>query len=156
MFVKVTDGEVDRYPYTMNDLLRDNPQTSFPKNSQLTDFSGYGVHPVEHDSEPAYDANTQRISHSKVPVMKNGAWVITKTVVALNDEQISARYAAHATKVREERDALLADSDWTQMNDSPLDTTARTSWATYRQELRDISTQSGFPYSVTYPEKPSV
>lgn len=156
MFVKVTNQQVDRYPYSVNDLLRDNPQTSFPQSPQSALLSDFGVFPVIHDVEPSYEPNTHRISHSDVPVLRSGEWVVTKTVVALNDEQIAARYAAHAAKVREERDALLTDSDWTQMNDSPLDTTARTSWATYRQELRDISTQSGFPYSVTYPEKPSV
>lgn len=156
MFVKVTNQQVDRYPYSVNDLLRDNPQTSFPQSPQGALLNEFGVFPVTHDAEPSYDPNTQRISHSDVPVLRSGEWVVTKTVVSLTDEQVAARYAAHATKVREERDALLADSDWTQMNDSPLDTTARTSWATYRQALRDITAQDGFPYNVTYPTEPEV
>lgn len=53
--------------------------------------------------------------------------------------------------VRQERDALLAASDWTQVADAPVDQTA---WATYRQELRDIPDQENFPSEVTWPVAP--
>ena len=46
---------------------------------------------------------------------------------------------------RATRNKLLADSDWTQMNDSPLTNEAKTAWATYRQELRDISDLDAWP-----------
>ena len=59
--------------------------------------------------------------------------------------------AEQASAVRQSRSDKLADCDWTQVADSPVDKTA---WATYRQALRDITTQSGFPWSVTWPESP--
>lgn len=46
---------------------------------------------------------------------------------------------------RTTRNKLLADSDWTQMNDSPLSNEDKTSWATYRQELRDMSDLASWP-----------
>jgi hypothetical protein len=46
---------------------------------------------------------------------------------------------------RTTRNKLLADSDWTQMNDSPLTNEAKTAWATYRQELRDMSDLAAWP-----------
>jgi hypothetical protein len=46
---------------------------------------------------------------------------------------------------RTTRDKLLADSDWTQMNDSPLTNEAKTAWATYRQELRDLTDLDAWP-----------
>ena len=46
---------------------------------------------------------------------------------------------------RKTRNDLLADSDWTQMNDSPLTNEQKTAWATYRQELRDISDLDAWP-----------
>ena len=46
---------------------------------------------------------------------------------------------------RTTRNKLLADSDWTQMNDSPLSNEDKTSWATYRQELRDMSDLAAWP-----------
>jgi hypothetical protein len=59
--------------------------------------------------------------------------------------------AEQAKSVREQRSTKLADCDWTQVADSPVDKTA---WATYRQALRDITTQSGFPWTVTWPDAP--
>jgi hypothetical protein len=56
-----------------------------------------------------------------------------------------------ATAARSERDILLSASDWTQVADAPVDQAA---WATYRQSLRDIPQQAGFPSNVTWPSKP--
>jgi len=56
-----------------------------------------------------------------------------------------------AANVRQRRDAKLTDSDWTQTADAPVDKTA---WATYRQSLRDVPSQSGFPNEVTWPTEP--
>ena len=54
-------------------------------------------------------------------------------------------------EVRAQRNKLLADSDWTQMPDAPQANKA--AWATYRQALRDITTQSD-PFAITWPVAP--
>lgn len=59
--------------------------------------------------------------------------------------------AATATQVRAERDAKLAACDWRASSDVTLST----EWRTYRQALRDLPAQSGFPNSVTWPTEPS-
>lgn len=56
-------------------------------------------------------------------------------------------------QARAKRESLLIESDWTQMPDAPVDKAA---WATYRQALRDITQQSGFPHDVVWPTKPEV
>ena len=56
-----------------------------------------------------------------------------------------------AAKIRTERDIKLTESDWTQVADAPVDKAA---WATYRQALRDIPSQAGFPNEVTWPVEP--
>jgi len=56
--------------------------------------------------------------------------------------------------IRAQRDALLTACDWTQLPDSPLPAATKTAWATYRQDLRDITGQAGFPASVTWPVAP--
>ena len=53
--------------------------------------------------------------------------------------------------VRQERNAKLSSSDWTQVADAPVD---KAVWATYRQALRDITAQSGFPWTITWPDAP--
>lgn len=50
------------------------------------------------------------------------------------------------------RNSLLQSSDWTQLPDVPLET--KQAWATYRQALRDITTQEGYPFNVIWPTKP--
>lgn len=54
-------------------------------------------------------------------------------------------------QVRQRRNKLLARSDWTQVPDAPVDHAA---WANYRQALRDVTKQSGFPENVIWPEVP--
>jgi hypothetical protein len=59
---------------------------------------------------------------------------------------------AAAQAFRYNRDRLLAASDWTQVADAPVDAAA---WATYRQALRDVPQQEGFPDNITWPEAPA-
>ena len=59
-----------------------------------------------------------------------------------------------ATQARTERDALLTACDWTQMSDSPLSDEAKAAWAEYRQALRDLPKQAGFPENIEWPEEP--
>ena len=77
-------------------------------------------------------------------------------LVDLTAEEIAAKQAKDtawasgvndliAAEHRETRNKLLTDSDWTQMNDSPLTNEVKTAWATYRQELRDLSDLDAWP-----------
>ena len=59
--------------------------------------------------------------------------------------------AEQAKNVRASRATKLAECDWTQVADAPVD---KAVWATYRQALRDITAQSGFPWTVTWPDAP--
>lgn len=56
-----------------------------------------------------------------------------------------------ASEARAQRNALLSASDWTQVADAPVDQAA---WATYRQALRDITVQVGFPETINWPVAP--
>jgi hypothetical protein len=57
-----------------------------------------------------------------------------------------------AAAAREKRNALLAGCDWTQVADAPVDNLA---WAVYRQNLRDIPNQPGFPVTIIWPTQPA-
>ena len=57
-----------------------------------------------------------------------------------------------AEQVRAERDSLMRESDWTQLSDSPL--CNNSDWLDYRQALRDVPQQAGFPENVVFPDKP--
>jgi len=62
------------------------------------------------------------------------------------------------TAVRAKRDYLLQESDWTQLPDSPLNAEQKTTWADYRQDLRDITEtypDATHPDEVVWPTKPN-
>ena len=59
-------------------------------------------------------------------------------------------YDETAAEVRKQRDIKLAESDWTQLTDAPINSAL---WAVYRQALRDVPLQSGFPWEVNWPQK---
>lgn len=58
-----------------------------------------------------------------------------------------------AARVRVERNKLLSDSDWTQGKDIPDSVSSQ--YAIYRQALRDLPEQAGFPFEVVYPINPT-
>lgn len=63
--------------------------------------------------------------------------------------------AEQAKSVRTQRGEKLKDSDWTQVADALLDApVTKTAWAEYRQALRDVTNQEGFPWTITWPEQP--
>ena len=75
------------------------------------------------------------------------------------DTAVAAEKAAGAPNLKQDfiddRNALLVDSDWTQMPDSPLTDSKKTEWATYRQALRDLPASTTDYANVTYPTQPS-
>lgn len=68
-----------------------------------------------------------------------------------DEEKAQIAFDGKALHIRAERNQKLVQSDWTQVADAAVDKAA---WATYRQALRDITAQDGFPWNVTWPEQP--
>ena len=85
--------------------------------------------------------------HILGPVFTDGETTAAEQEVAYK----ASKDAEQAKSVRATRGEKLADSDWTQVADAPVD---KAVWATYRQALRDITGQSGFPWTITWPESP--
>jgi hypothetical protein len=150
MFVKITNGQVEKYPFTIGDLRKANPNVSFPRSLSSDTLAQFGVYSVTSAPAPEFNARTHRLV-TKQPTLVNGAWTVTKSVVAKDQAQIDNENAQKAVDVRAQRDRLLTASDWTQVADAPVD---KAVWATYRQALRDVPAQEGFPWNVTWPEMP--
>lgn len=81
----------------------------------------------------------------------DGKWYTKYSVADMDDEAKVAKDAEQAKVMREQRSQKLKDSDWTQVDDAPVDKAA---WAAYRQDLRDITSQDGFPWDVQWPTQP--
>jgi len=84
-------------------------------------------------------------------------WVVDADAQTITNDQAQADADALESSwasLRMERDSLLVSSDWTQYNDSPLTDEAKTSWAIYRQELRDLPANTDDPANPTWPDAP--
>jgi hypothetical protein len=81
----------------------------------------------------------------------DGKWYTKYSVAEMDAEAITAKDSEQAKSIREQRSTKLSESDWTQVADAPVD---KAVWAIYRQALRDITTQSGFPWAITWPDAP--
>jgi hypothetical protein len=81
----------------------------------------------------------------------DGKWYTKYSVADMDQEAKAIKDAEQAEKTRSQRTDKLKGSDWTQVADAPVDKAA---WATYRQALRDITAQSGFPWDTQWPDAP--
>ena len=94
-----------------------------------------------------FDSTTHRVESADPYV--EGDYVYNVRVVALSDQETTDRANTVneqvATSKRSERNRLLAETDWTQGNDSPLSSDKKTEWANYRTALRNLPSTNGWP-----------
>lgn len=145
MYVKITSGTVDTYPYSVGQLRRDNPQTSFPKTIPTEMLEEYGVFAVTTTSAPDVDLRTKSVAEVTTPTLVGGAWTLTWTTTDKTADEIAEWDTNLAAQNRDRRNGLLSQSDWTQMNDSPLSNEDKTAWAVYRSELRNLTDDAAWP-----------
>jgi hypothetical protein len=136
MYALIENGEITRINVELPISIGN---TSIPKGA--TGLEAFGLYPIAGD-EPSY-TDRERIAGPQY--VFDGAQVNRVfTVEAIPD-------AEKAGQMRSYRNTLLSDCDWTQLPDAPVNTQA---WATYRQALRDVTSQTGFPWDIQWPEKP--
>lgn len=146
-----SDGSLLQYPYTLPDLRLQNKGTSWP--AEITDelAAEFGVFPVAPAPQPADD---YKINLERTAIKQNGAWVEQWIETPATPEQITERTNVKAAEIRADRNNRLAACDWTQLTDSPLDLDGKNAWALYRETLRMVPQQSGFPWEVNWPPVP--
>jgi hypothetical protein len=149
---------------TQGDVRRMHSNTSLPRVWDANVCSALGIDPVLEAPKPEVTGYTQAVRNGATQDA-NGNWVQAWSVVDMfqdytDDEGVThtkadqeAAYQADldakaAASVRATRDVKLAETDWTGMSD----VTMTAEMATYRQALRDITAQAGFPNTVEWPE----
>lgn len=85
--------------------------------------------------------------------VKGDDLIYREEVVAITVDG-AAQGADMAAQARQERNSRLGASDWTQLADSTLDADGIVLWQSYRQSLRDVPQQPGFPFEIDWPEVP--
>lgn len=135
---------------TQGEIRQENRNTSFPKTWTPELVDSLGLDPVLETPQPSV-TRYQTAFKDGVEQDANGNWVWKWSVSEMDADATAALDANQATAVRTDRDRRLAETDWTQVADAPVDQAA---WATYRQALRDVPAQAGFPWDITWPTKP--
>ena len=143
-----------------------HPNTSMPQQLSEELLNDFGAD-VVFEGPQATGGTVYQYSQAQGVEQINGKWytkyVLGPTFIDTVEDGVTTTAAQHeatykatkdaeqATSVRATRDAKLAECDWTQVADAPVD---KAVWATYRQALRDVTTQEGFPWTITWPDAP--
>ena len=141
MHIKLTNDYPERY--TLKQFRQDNSNVSFPKDIPESMLADYDVYPCTRLEIPEYNSLTEQCFIAGFEQDAEGNWVQGFSVEPLEQDRAESN-------VRSRRDSLLSETDWMALSDN----TMTPEWATYRQALRDITAQEGFPYSVNWPTKP--
>ena len=148
LLIKANGSTVQQYPYSVGLLRKENPNTSFPKQVSAEDMASFNVYPVT-ETFPTV-ADTQKLVKVWTPTLAGGDWVLAHEAVDLTSEDIAEATAVLAANAREERDALLAATDFYALSDVSMSE----AMTTYRSDLRAVPAQSEFPTTISWPTAP--
>lgn len=124
------------------------------KNLFCNNISEQQISNLQDYVEGIYDHNSYYIQNKipiPIPNKPEGKYYVFdfETKQWVLDDNIAIK------DVLSKRNSLLYISDWTQIPNNPLTAEQQAAWATYRQELRDIPQQSGYPFNVVFPVAPT-
>lgn len=148
-YAKIINNAVSQYPYTRQDLYNDYPdieQRVIIPETELPE----GIVIVNGQVPSSYDAATQNFEYADEPTLIDGEWQLAITVTDKTDAEIESERLSLENFFREKRNTLLAETDWWANSDVIMTDEQRA----YRQALRDIPAQAGFPENITWPTKP--
>lgn len=152
LFIQLQDGHPVGYPIEEGNFRQLFPNISFPTyfTAEAVEPLGYGIY----DFANAPETGRYEKAVEVAPVRNDyGIWRQTYAVVPMTDAEKQEVDAQKAAAVRAERNWKLTACDWTQGKD--ISDAVSDAWAAYRQQLRDVPQQEGFPWSVEWPMPPS-
>jgi len=140
-----------------------NPNISLPRVWNANVHEALGIDPVLASPKPDTTGDYKTVVRNGVVQDAKGNWVYAwverdmfsdytdeNGVVHTKAEQEQAyqakKDAEAASQVREKRNYLLSQTDWTMLDDSPLTADEAPAFFLYRQALRDITKHANFPY----------
>ena len=152
-YILATGSTVIEYPYSIEKLRSDNPETSFPSVMSEEDLSNWGVYPVDEEDAPAFNEATEQLEQT-APIFSNGVWSAGWIVAEASAEEQAKRTADKGRWVDQNIQSALKSSDYTQLSDYPGTEARKSAFMAWRQELRNIPLQSGYPWSIAWPVPP--
>ena len=126
------------------------PNTGFPVQLTTEIINDFGGDVVLEG--PQAQPTRYQIAFRDGVEQRDGQWYTKYSVADMEQEAKDALDAQQAKSLREERNRKIAETDWTQGKDIPDNISSK--WAVYRQALRDVPAQAGFPWDVQWPTQP--
>lgn len=151
LFLKVNPDQTTEFPISEEMLRKELSHISLPTNfadMNLAELEALGFHEVPFAPTPTEKVVGKRWGLG-TPKLENGKYVRTFELQDAHPKEDEILWK----RVRSKRDKLLAETDWTQLADAPIDKATKKLFASYRQALRDV-TDVEDPIFVTWPEKP--
>lgn len=105
MYALIENGKIAKYPYSLGEYRRDNPQVSLPSAPTEETLESIGLAIVVETEQPTYNEATQAVEEL-TPIKQNGAWVQKWAVRALTEAELKDRVPKEVT-MRQARLALL-------------------------------------------------
>lgn len=152
-YVQARGGVFERHVYDVEPTQWDENNYCYARRLDPERAAMLGVHKLKIVTPPYFDPATQK-RVERDAVLIDGVWTQVYAVEQLTDEEAAEKRAEKAAQVRAERDRYLAATDWWVSKSAEIGEAVPADRHIYRQALRDISKQPGFPWSVTWPEKP--
>lgn len=152
MYARIELDQIVEYPLYEVDIQRRFPELDYPLNSESTLPESY----VRVTPNPIGVQDYSLKYSEGLPLLILSEYVQSWVTTPLSPEELTAQEPEVAAQVRNRRNSLLLQSDIWVVADrwAGYSEAQRTLYADYRQALRDISAQPGFPYSVTWPTSP--
>ena len=147
MYLRIINNEIS-YPYTIKDLKAAHRNITFPNELGDETMIEFGLYEVGQTPKP--NDYTKNITEG-TPVLTDGVYYQNWIQTDASQSEIDYRLENQWFIIRETRNELLSECDWTQLADIPSET--KEAWTTYRQALRNITTQPS-PFSIIWPAKP--
>lgn len=133
------------------DIINENPNTSFPNTIWTDEFLlPFGYANLNEEERPIPER--YQVVVEVEPKKKQEKWYRSFVLQEMSEEQKNNTDARKNQETIARRDELLRQSDWTQLPDVNLSN--KQEWMIYRQQLRDLTQQSGFPWEVVWPAIP--
>jgi hypothetical protein len=153
MFIKVENGAAVGEAFGLDQLRLLFPNVSFalPVDPEFLASVGYATFV---QTTPLDNTTTHKAVEVAPARNIDGSFMQAWQLTPKTEQELQIEKALEAIKVRNLRKQLLLESDWTQLEDAPVDPVKKVAWATYRQALRDVTSQEKFPFDVTWPVKP--
>jgi len=155
MYIKIENGQPVGHPLVAQNMWYLFPDFNWNRviTSDMVSELGYSIYEFTQMPQPTRYKKVIEVT----PELNssNGIYYQKWQIVDMTDEEKTAVDNTQNVIARKDRNLRLQQTDWVLLPDSPLTESQKQNFILYRQQLRDIPEQSGFPWDISWPIYPN-